>query len=245
MRDHVRAFCAAAVEAFVPRGPVIEFGSRLVLPQNESANLRALFPRCEYIGCDMHAGPGVDRVEDIASTSFAAGSAGTIMCVETLEHVFAVHEAFREMHRVLQPGGLLVVTVPMRFPIHDYPADYWRMTPACLDRLASGFSFRIVGSQGCEDFPHTVYLAAVKGPVHAAAERCAQRLISVHAGWLAQARARRSWAMKFHQGVKALYRSKGERRELANAYVARFEIRASEAPPQIPEHRNADPAPLR
>jgi SAM-dependent methyltransferase len=223
MRDHVRAFCAAAVEAFVPRAPVIEFGSRVVGPHD--ANLRALFPHYEYIGCDMQTGPGVDRVEDIATTTFDADFAGTIVCVETLEHVFAVHDAFREMHRVLQPGGLLVVTVPMRFPIHNHPSDYWRMTPACIDRLASAFAFRIVGSQGCEDFPHTVYLAAVKAPVPAAVERCAERLIRTHLGWLADARACRPWPMKFHHRVKGLYRSKGERRELANAYAARFEIR--------------------
>jgi SAM-dependent methyltransferase len=224
MRDHVRAFCAAVVEAFEPQGRVLEFGARRVAGQDETADLRSLFPGREYVGCDAHAGTGVDRVDDISRSSFAAESAGTIVCVETLEHVFAVHDAFSEMHRVIQPGGLLVVTTPMRFPIHDYPEDYWRMTPACINRLASAFPFRVVGSQGCDDFPHTVYLAALKAPVPTDAGARAERLIALHTRWLAQARASRPLAAKLHTFVKSLYRSKGERRELANTYVARFAI---------------------
>jgi SAM-dependent methyltransferase len=227
MRDHVRAFCAAVVEAFEPQGPVLEFGARRVAGQEETADLRPLFPGREYIGCDAHAGTGVDRVADVSRTSFAEECAGTIVCDDTLEHVFAVHDAFSEMSRVLRPGGLLVVTTPMRFPIHDYPEDYWRMTPACIDRLAQAFPFRVVGSQGCDDFPHTVYLAALKAPVPADVEARARRLIASHTRWLAHARASRPLSTKLRSALKALYRSKGERRELANAYVARFAVRDS------------------
>ena len=112
----------------------------------------------------------------------------------------------------------------MRFPIHEYPGDYWRMTPACIDRLASAFPFRVVGSQGLDDFPHTVYLAALKAPVPSDAAARARRLIASHTRWLAQARARRPLTATLHTFLKSLYRSKGERRELTNAYVARFVV---------------------
>ena len=226
MRDHVRAFCAAAVEAFECRGPVVEFGSRTAEGAGPTANLRPLFPQREYIGCDMRAGAGVDRVEDIACTTFANGAAGTVICLDTLEHVFAVHDAFAEMHRILAPGGQLIVATPLRFPIHNHPQDYWRMTPACVDRLASSFALRVIGWQGSDDFPHTVYLAALKAPLPADAEARARRLIAAHTTWLAAARRARPLLTKARESLKTLYRSKGERRELANAYSARFEIRS-------------------
>jgi SAM-dependent methyltransferase len=228
VRDHVRAFCAAAAAAFDAQGPVIEFGS-LRVAEDDGADLRGVFPGREYIGCDMRPGRGVDRIEDIAATSFASGTAGTVVCVETLEHVFAIHAAFAEMHRVLRPGGLLIAAAPFRFPIHNHPSDYWRVTPAALDRFAAPFTLRVVGTQGVSDFPHTVYLAAVKPPLPADALARAERLTAAHTRWCDAARARRPPRVKLREWTKSLYRSKGERRQIAEAFTARFEIRRGPA----------------
>ena len=93
MRPNVRAFAEAAVAAFAPRGPVYEFGSYQVPGQEAISNLRGLFPDVPYIGCDLRPGPGVDRIEDLARLSVADGAAGTILCLDTLEHVFEVRRA--------------------------------------------------------------------------------------------------------------------------------------------------------
>ena len=84
----------------------------------------------------MRPGPGVDRVEDVTAISLPDESAGTVLCIETFEHVFEVSKAFDEVFRLLKPGGIFVITSPLNFRIHGYPDDYWRMTPNCLRRHA-------------------------------------------------------------------------------------------------------------
>src|SRR5512145_2648422 len=121
MRPNVRAFAEAAVAAYGPQGPVYEFGAYQVAGQEAINNLRGLFPQTEYVGCDLRFGPGVDRIEDLAGLSLADATAGTILCLDTLEHVFEVRRAVSEMIRVLRPGGLLIVSVPLDFHIHEHP----------------------------------------------------------------------------------------------------------------------------
>ena len=132
MRDHNKAFCSLVAETFDCPGPVFEFGSYQVDGQEGYANLRELFATKSYVGCDMRPGPGVDRVEDVTAISLPDESAGTVLCIETFEHVFEVSKAFDEVFRLLKPGGIFVITSPLNFRIHGYPDDYWRMTPNCL-----------------------------------------------------------------------------------------------------------------
>jgi SAM-dependent methyltransferase len=150
MRDNVRAFLEVAAETFAPRGPVYEFGSYQVEGQSGRSDLRPLFPGLTYVGCDMRPGPGVDRLEDLSGVNLPDAAAGTIVCVDTLEHVFEVGSAAAEMIRLLQPGGMLLVAVPLDFHIHAHPDDYWRLTPSCLARLLSPLAATLIGSQGAE-----------------------------------------------------------------------------------------------
>lgn len=53
------------------------------------------------------------RQHDVAERfPFEDGSFDVIWCSEVLEHLFDPHFALREMHRVMRPGGRLLVTVP-------------------------------------------------------------------------------------------------------------------------------------
>ncbi len=162
MRDHNKAFVRAAAQAFDCPGPVFEFGSYQVEGQLDYADLRSLFPGKDYVGCDMRPGPGVDRVEDVSAISLPDGAAGTILCVETFEHVFEVRRAFDEVFRVLKPGGVFIITSPLNFRIHGYPDDYWRMTPSCLRRMLGHYDGRVTGYQGHVKFPHSVMGVGVK-----------------------------------------------------------------------------------
>ena len=112
----------------------------------------------------MRPGPGVDRVEDVSAMTVGDGQAGTVLCIETFEHVFEVRRAFDEVYRILKPGGLFLFTSPLNFRIHGYPDDYWRMTPNCLRRMLAPYYARLSGFQGYHKFPHTVMGVAAKGP---------------------------------------------------------------------------------
>lgn len=143
--------------------PIVEIGSYLVPDQPYPADLRPLFAGKEFIGCDARPGPGVDRVEDVHALSFADGSVGTVLMLETLEHVADPIRALQQVRRVLRPEGFAVLTSCMDTPVHDHPSDYWRFTPQGFDLLVKDLSPRRTFSQGHPLFPHTVAAIARKG----------------------------------------------------------------------------------
>lgn len=219
MREHTKAFCRLAAEAFDCPGPVIEFGSYQVEGQLDLIDVRPFFPGRQYIGCDMRPGLGVDRVEDVSAINMPDGSAGTVLCIETFEHVFEVRRAFDEVFRILKPGGMFLITSPLNFRIHAYPDDYWRMTPSCLKRLMSNYDGLVCGSQGFHKFPHSVMAVGFKAPAPAAFVATADRFIANYKAWVQNAKDGRPFARKLHEGLGMLYRSKGERHQTANYYT--------------------------
>jgi SAM-dependent methyltransferase len=80
-----------------------------------------------------------------------------------VEHVEHPHKAVEEIHRLLKPGGILVMSSVMDFPIHNYPHDYWRFTPEGFKSLLKPFGGGIVGYQGDPLQPHTVFAVGLKG----------------------------------------------------------------------------------
>ncbi len=230
MRDHNKAFCRLVAGAFDCPGPVYEFGSFQVEGQVDYADLRSLFPDKPYIGCDMRPGPGVDRVEDVSALTLPDASAGTVLCIETFEHVFEVRRAFDEVFRVLKPGGVFILTSPFHFRIHAYPDDYWRMTPACLRRMIEPYALRVVGAQGHSKAPHTVMSLAVKGPAPEDAIQRAERLVQRYQSWLVEVVAAVPFAQKARKTLSELYRSKGERLQLRDYHKAEFTIDTKTAP---------------
>ena len=228
MRDHNKAFCRLVAETFDCPGPVYEFGSYQVEGQDDYAEPpRACSPASRTSAATCGPGPGVDRVEDVSAISLADGSAGTVLCIETFEHVFEVRRAFDEVFRVLKPGGLFVITSPLNFRIHGYPDDYWRMTPNCLRRMMApydGAADRLPGPPHVPALGHGAW--ASRPRPRPTSPRRADALVaglpatgSREAEASLPARARSSGA-----GCRQLYRSKGERYQVAGYYTADFTI---------------------
>lgn len=224
MRDNVRAFVEIATRCFGLRGPVYEFGSYQVEDQEDRADLRALFGGQKYVGCDMRSGPGVDRVEDLAELTLPDASAQTILCVDTLEHVFEVRRAVEEMLRVLAPGGLILLAAPLDFRVHDFPSDYWRLTPSCMARLLAPLDGMVIGWQGVESFPHTVFGIGAKPPAPAPFAAGATRFVAEMESWLQRAEAAIGWPRRLKRLLTSWVRSKGERRRQRDFHRAQFAI---------------------
>ena len=224
MRDHNKAFCSLVAETFDCPSPVFEFGSYQVEGQEGYANLRDLFATKSYVGCDMRPGPGVDRVEDVTAISLPDESAGTVLCIETFEHVFDVSKAFDEVFRLLKPGGVFVITSPLNFRIHGYPDDYWRMTPNCLRRQLSPYGARVSGYQGYHAFPHTVMGVGLKAPVTFDCVTRLEKLVEAYQSWLARTEASLPLIEKLRRRASMIYRSKGERRQVGGYYEADLTI---------------------
>jgi SAM-dependent methyltransferase len=224
MRNHNKAFCSLVATTIDCPGPIFEFGAYQVDGQEGFADLRSLFPRRKYIGCDMRAGPGVDLVEDVTAINLPDSSAGTVLCIETFEHVFEVRRGFDEVFRLLKPGGVFVITSPLNFRIHGYPDDYWRMTPNCLRRMLEPYGARLSGWQGYHAFPHTVMGIGIKAPIRSDAKERLEKLAAAYHLWLKQTEAALPITEKVRRCVSQLYRSKGERRQIGEYYAADFVI---------------------
>lgn len=175
MRGNIREFVRVVAETLTIPQPVVEIGAFQVPGQQYSADLRPLFADMDYTGCDIRPGPGVDRIEDVHQLSFATGTLGTVLMLETLEHVRNPLQAMAEVFRVLRPGGLVVISSVMDYPVHEHPADYWRFPPQGFDLLLESFAVRRVYLQGAPLFPHSVVGIGIKlGQPDAAARQAEQ-----------------------------------------------------------------------
>jgi SAM-dependent methyltransferase len=162
MRRNTRALAEIVTRTMPLPQPIVEFGSYQVTG-NAMEDLRPLFAGKQYIGCDVRPGPGVDRVEDLEQLRFDAGTIGTAVMLDTLEHVQDPVRAMDEVHRALQPDGVCIASSVMDLFIHCEP-DYWRFTPAAFRYLFGAFGETLVGYQGNPEKPHTVFAIGVKQP---------------------------------------------------------------------------------
>lgn len=90
-----------------------------------------------YIGLDLeptiYAPP--DLLWDGRALPLATDSLGSAVATEVLEHVPDPSLLLSEVHRALQPGASLFLTVPFLWPLHDVPYDEYRYTPFALERV--------------------------------------------------------------------------------------------------------------
>lgn len=74
---------------------------------------------------------------------FAAASFDTVVSFQVLEHVPEPAVLMAEMARVLAPGGVLILTAPHIWGIHEEPHDYYRFTPFGLRHLSEQAGLRV------------------------------------------------------------------------------------------------------
>ena len=73
-----------------------------------------------------------------------SGSFDSILCNQVLEHVFDPDAFVAEMHRVLKPQGLLLLTVPFVWDEHEQPFDYARYSSFGLKALLERHGFAVI-----------------------------------------------------------------------------------------------------
>jgi len=81
---------------------------------------------------------------------FRDGSFDTVLSVQVLEHTPRPGPLVAEMARVLAPDGLLILTAPFQFRLHEEPHDYFRYSPHGLRQLCAdaGLEVTEVRQQG-------------------------------------------------------------------------------------------------
>ncbi len=78
---------------------------------------------------DIVSRPDITILADIQNCpEIANNTYDVIVCTQVLEHIANPFKAVIELHRILKPGGKLLLSVPAAFPYHAVPNDYWRYT---------------------------------------------------------------------------------------------------------------------
>lgn len=162
MNKFLHGVARAVAESFDLPEPILEIGAYQVDGQAALINLRSLFPNKSYTGVDMREGPGVDCVADVENLPQETGSAGTVIAMSTFEHVPRFWRGFEEVYRVLRPDGVLFVSCPFHFHIHNHPSDYWRFTPEAFKVLLEGYPQKVVGWHGPKNRPSSVWAVAFR-----------------------------------------------------------------------------------
>lgn len=110
---------------------------------------RSLFRVDEYLGLELdtpaaRARDFADAYYDGDRFPFADASFETVLCNQVLEHVFEPDGFVRELHRVLAPGGHLLLTVPFVWDEHEQPHDFARYSTFGLRALLERNGFVVI-----------------------------------------------------------------------------------------------------
>jgi len=71
---------------------------------------------------------------------FVSSTYDLVLLIEVLEHCFSPHEVVCEVHRILKPQGLAIISTRFVHAYHPDPQDYYRFTRDSLARLLRRFS---------------------------------------------------------------------------------------------------------
>lgn len=131
MHTEVRAFLEREVRELPPPAFVVDLGGRDV-----NGSPRDLFNGARYLSVDLYIGPGVDVLADAAEYS-PISPPDLVLCLEVLEHTEKAEAILANAHRMLAPGGVLLLTCATdpRAPHSGidggdpWPSEFYRNVP--------------------------------------------------------------------------------------------------------------------
>jgi SAM-dependent methyltransferase len=93
----------------------------------------------------VHGMVHLDVAADLsAELPFVSHSFDTLILSDVLEHIPRPRVLLTEMRRVLRPGGLVLMSVPFMYGIHEAPHDHFRYTRFALRTIAEESGFEVL-----------------------------------------------------------------------------------------------------
>lgn len=134
LRRHILHFEAAIDDALTAFAAQSAAGERVLDAGAGEGRHARFFAHARYCGVDLAVGDaawnyrGLDAVADLAALPFRDGAFAACINIVTLEHVREPHRVTRELARVLETGGRLLLVAPHEWEVHQAPHDYFRYT---------------------------------------------------------------------------------------------------------------------
>jgi len=108
------------------------------------------------VGIDVaqspHGTSHADKIYDGKTIPFEDASFDIVFCTEVMEHVPEPTNFLNEINRVLQPGGMLIMTTPFMVPLHEEPYDFYRYTKYGIRHLLEKSSFEKINIEPFGDY---------------------------------------------------------------------------------------------
>jgi SAM-dependent methyltransferase len=124
-----------------------------------AAPYKKLIPHERYIGIDREDRNGVSDVlvADINERfPLSDDIADLVLCTEVLEHTKDPKHVLRELYRILKPGGTIILTTPMTWPLHEIPNDYYRFTRFGLAHMFDEAGFLVIALEDSNGYLYTL-----------------------------------------------------------------------------------------
>ena len=93
----------------------------------------------QYISVDIHSTPLLDVVANGQQLPFPSATFDLVICTQMLEYVFEPHSVLSEIHRVLRPNAVVMLSVPSAH-VRDNDHECWSFHPESMRRLLMSFT---------------------------------------------------------------------------------------------------------
>ncbi len=141
--DLIADVYAAYIPQYV-RGKLIDLGCGKV-PLFEAYRNYCTDVVCVDWGNTSHENNYLDFECDLTQKlPFQDNEFETIIVSDVLEHISEPGKLWKEMHRILAPGGRLLLSAPFFYGLHEEPYDYYRYTEHALRRFARQSNFEVL-----------------------------------------------------------------------------------------------------
>jgi SAM-dependent methyltransferase len=133
----------------------------------------------DFVGADLPGNPqAAVRLRPDGTVPVDDASFDAVLSSQVLEHVTDPATYLRECHRVLRPGGRLLLSTHGFMVYHPDPDDYWRWTSAGLRRAVETAGLRVVSFEGIMG-PAASGLQLVQDAIYHRRSRWARNLIAL------------------------------------------------------------------